>query len=619
LICEREKEIKEFTPEPYFRVTGEFKTTDGDKVKAELNKRLSSVDEARSLLNDCISNNFTISDISVKPTKKTPAAPFTTSTLQQEAGRKLGFTVGQTMSIAQRLYESGLITYMRTDSLNLSQLALNTIKKEITAEMGERYVKTRQYHTSSKGAQEAHEAIRPTYIDRRSIDGTVQEKRLYDLIWKRTVASQMADAEIEKTTVDIRPGKNSGAYFQASGEVIKFDGFLKVYLEGNDDDERGSQTGETLLPAMKTGETLTAETIHATERFTQQPPRFTEASLVKKMEELGIGRPSTYAPTISTIQNREYVEKGSREGQPREYRVIELHNGKIKEITRTENWGTDKGKLIPTDTGIIVNDFLTALFPNVLDYNFTAHVEERFDEIAEGKRKWNDELHDFYKDFHPLVDAALTTRTEHKVGERLLGTDPATGKNVFVKIGRFGPLVQIGDSDAEEKPRFASLLKGQSMSAITLDEALRLFDFPRNLGDFEDKAVTVAIGRFGPYVRHDGKFVSIPKELEPAAITLEEATDLIRAKRQADAMRHIKSFDEDPEIEILNGRYGPYIAKNKSNYKIPKSVTDPATLTYEEVKEIIEKQDAAPKRTTRKTAPKTSAKTAAKGKTKKEK
>ncbi|MDE6343139.1 MAG: DNA topoisomerase I, partial [Muribaculaceae bacterium] len=336
-------------------------------------------------------------------------------------------------------------------------------------------------------------------------------------------------------------------------------------------------------------------------------------------EELGIGRPSTYAPTISTIQNREYVEKGSREGQPREYRVIELHNGKIKEITRTENWGTDKGKLIPTDTGIIVNDFLTALFPNVLDYNFTAHVEERFDEIAEGKRKWNDELHDFYKDFHPLVDAALTTRTEHKVGERLLGTDPATGKNVFVKIGRFGPLVQIGDSDAEEKPRFASLLKGQSMSAITLDEALRLFDFPRNLGDFEDKAVTVAIGRFGPYVRHDGKFVSIPKELEPAAITLEEATDLIRAKRQADAMRHIKSFDEDPEIEILNGRYGPYIAKNKSNYKIPKSVTDPATLTYEEVKEIIEKQDAAPKRTTRKTAPKTSAKTAAKGKTKKEK
>ncbi len=619
LICEREKEIKEFTPEPYFRVTGEFKTTDGDKVKAELNKRLSSVDEARSLLNDCISDSFTISDISVKPTKKTPAAPFTTSTLQQEAGRKLGFTVGQTMSIAQRLYESGLITYMRTDSLNLSQLALNTIKKEITAEMGERYVKTRQYHTSSKGAQEAHEAIRPTYIDRRSIDGTAQEKRLYDLIWKRTVASQMADAEIEKTTVDIRPGKNSGAYFQASGEVIKFDGFLKVYLEGNDDDERGSQTGETLLPAMKTGETLTAETIHATERFTQQPPRFTEASLVKKMEELGIGRTSPYAPTISTIQNREYDEKGSREGQPREYRVIELHNGKIKEITRTENWGTDKGKLIPTDTGIIVNDFLTDLFPNVLDYNFTAHVEERFDEIAEGKRKWNDELHDFYKDFHPLVDAALTTRTEHKVGERLLGTDPATGKNVFVKIGRFGPLVQIGDSDAEEKPRFASLLKGQSMSAITLDEALRLFDFPRNLGDFEDKAVTVAIGRFGPYVRHDGKFVSIPKELEPAAITLEEATDLIRAKRQADAMRHIKSFDEDPEIEILNGRYGPYIAKNKSNYKIPKSVTDPATLTYEEVKEIIEKQDAAPKRTTRKTAPKTSAKTAAKGKTKKEK
>ena len=633
LICEREKEISEFTPEPYFRVTGDFKTAAGAQVKAELNRRLHSIEEARTLLDECQKDTFTVSDINVKPTKKSPAAPFTTSTLQQEAGRKLGFPVGLTMSVAQRLYESGLITYMRTDSLNLSQLALNTIKQEITAEMGDRYVKIRQYHTSSKGAQEAHEAIRPTYIDRRTIDGTPQEKRLYDLIWKRTIASQMADAEIEKTTVDIRPGSDGSHYFQASGEVIKFDGFLKVYLEDSDDDDRQSPVSEDLLPAMTAGETLQAERIHATERFTQQPPRFTEASLVKKMEELGIGRPSTYAPTISTIQHREYIEKGSREGKPRDYRVLELHNGKITEEVRTENWGSDKGKLIPTDTGIIVNEFLTDLFPNVLDYNFTARVEEKFDEIAEGKRKWNDELRDFYSDFHPLVDSALTTRTEHKVGERLLGTDPESGKNVFVKIGRFGPLVQIGDSDSDEKPRFASLLKGQSMSTLTLDEALKLFDFPRNLGDFEDKAVTVAIGRFGPYVRHDGKFVSIPKELEPAAITLDEAVELIKAKREADAKRHIKSFEEDPEIEILNGRYGPYIVRNKTNYKIPKTVTDPAALTYEEVKELIEKQDATPKRTTThsraaagkdtkttKTASaKTTAKSTAKSKTKKSK
>ncbi len=599
LICEREKEIENFSSEAYFRVTADFVTAAGSQVKAELNRRLHSAEEAHDLLGNCKNATFTVADINIKPTKRSPAAPFTTSTLQQEAGRKLGFAVGQTMSIAQRLYESGLITYMRTDSLNLSQLALNSIKQEITGEMGERYVKIRQYHTSSKGAQEAHEAIRPTYINRRSIDGTPQEKRLYDLIWKRTIASQMADAEIEKTTVDIRIGQNDKSYFQASGEVIKFDGFLKVYLEGSDDDDRQSQMSEGMLPSMSEGESLTAETILATERFTQQPPRFTEASLVKKMEELGIGRPSTYAPTISTIQNREYVEKGSREGRPRDYRVLELHNGSVKEITRTENWGADKGKLIPTDTGIIVNEFLTQLFPNVLDYNFTARVEEKFDEIAEGKRKWNDELRDFYQDFHPLVDAALTTRTEHKVGERLLGVDPASGHNVFVKIGRFGPLVQIGDSNAEEKPRFASLLKGQSMTSITLEEALHLFDFPRNLGDFEEKAVTVAIGRFGPYVRHDGKFVSIPKELEPAAITLDEAIELIKDKRQADAMRHIKSFEEDPDIEILNGRYGPYIAKGKNNYKIPKAITEPSALTYEEVKEIIEKQDASPKRTTR--------------------
>lgn len=599
LICEREKEINDFIPEPYFRVTGEFEISSGSHVKAELNKRVNSINEARKLLETCKKSTFTVADINVKPTRKSPAAPFTTSTLQQEASRKLGFTVSQTMSIAQRLYESGLITYMRTDSLNLSQLAVNAIKKEISEEMGEKYVKTRRYHTSSKGAQEAHEAIRPTYINRRAINGTPQENRLYDLIWKRTVASQMSDAEIERTTIDISFDKNSKTYFQASGEVIKFDGFLKIYLEGNDEEDRTPQSDESLLPSMSVGETLTPESIQATERFTQQPPRYTEASLVKKMEELGIGRPSTYAPTISTIQNREYVEKGSKEGKRRDYRMLELYNGEIKESVKSENWGADKGKLIPTDTGIIVNEFLTDLFPNVLDYNFTARVEERFDEIAEGKRKWNDELHDFYKDFHPLVDAALTSRTEHKVGERLLGTDPESGHNVYVKIGRFGPLIQIGDSEADEKPRFASLLKDQSMSTITLEEALHLFDFPRNLGDFEGKTVTVGIGRFGPYVRHDGSFVSIPKGVEPAAITLEEAVNLINSKRQADAMRHIKSYDEDPEIEILNGRYGPYIVKGKTNYKLPKTITEPASLTYEEVKEIIEKQEGTPKRSTR--------------------
>ncbi|MDE6126380.1 MAG: DNA topoisomerase I, partial [Muribaculaceae bacterium] len=454
-----------------------------------------------------------------------------------------------------------------------------------------------RYNTSSKGAQEAHEAIRPTYASNHTIDGTPQEKRLYGLIWKRAIASQMADAEIEKTTVDILPSSRP-EHFAASGEVIKFDGFLKVYMEGNDRDDSSEQL-EGILPAMAEGETLSLAELTALQRFTQTPPRYTEASLVKKLEELGIGRPSTYAPTISTIQQREYVEKGEKEGAPRDFRVLSLRpDGGIDTRVRTENVGSEKGKLIPTDIGEIVNTYLTEYFPDILDYNFTAQIEEKFDKIAEGQLPWHKEIEEFYEGFHPGVESALNTRLEHKVGERLLGTDPATGKPVTVKIGRFGPMVQLGDSEGEEKPEFASLLKGQSVSTITLEEALKLFAFPRHIGEFEGKEVTVAIGRFGPYVKHDGKFVSIPKDLSPSLIGLDEAARLIEEKRQAEANRLVKTFDEEPDIQILNGRYGVYIAKGKSNYKIPKTVEDPASLSLDECRRIIAEQDAKPKRTT---------------------
>ena len=596
LIVEREEEIKGFKSEPYFRVNAVFTTADGTEVKAELSKRLSSQKEAHDFLQDCIGAMYSVADVTVKPMKKSPAPPFTTSTLQQEASRKLNFTVSQTMMVAQRLYEAGHITYMRTDSVNLSSLAINTITNEIKDKFGEQYLKVRRYHTNSKGAQEAHEAIRPTYIDKHTIEGTSQEKRLYGLIWKRTIASQMADAELEKTTIEIQPSTRS-EHFVATGEVIKFDGFLNVYIEGHDEDNAEGDS-EGLLPALSVGDMLNNKDIVATQRFTQQPIRYTEASLVKKMEELGIGRPSTYAPTISTIQQREYVEKGDKQGEKREFITLTLKGGKITARTKSETVGADKGKLIPTDIGVVVNEFLTKYFPNILDYNFTAKVEEKFDDVAEGKLLWTDEINSFYTIFHPGVEEAMNMRLEHKVGERQLGVDPKTGKPVSVKIGRFGPLVQLGEGDAEEKPQFASLLKGQSVSTITLEEALKLFEFPRTIGEFEGKDVTVAVGRFGPYVKHDNKFVSIPKEYAPAAISLEEAVQLIVGKRDAETKKVVKTFAEDEDLQILNGRYGIYIAYKKSNYKIPKTVKNPAELTLEECKEIIESQDSAPKKTT---------------------
>ncbi len=592
LIMEREHEIKNFRPEQFYRVNARFATADGTAVGAELSKRLADDAQARELLADCSGTTFKVSAVNVRPVKKSPAPPFTTSTLQQEAARKLGFTVSQTMMVAQRLYEAGHITYMRTDSLNLSQLALNALAKEIRGNLGEQYLHTRQYHTHSKGAQEAHEAIRPTYVDKQTIEGTAQEKRLYSLIWKRTLASQMADAEIEKTTVEIQPASRQ-EHFTATGEVVRFDGFLKVYLESTDDETDEQTSG--ILPAMHEGETLSLTEMTATQRFTQQPPRYSEGSLVKKLEELGIGRPSTYATFISTILQREYVERGEKEGTPREYEILTVHpDGKISRSMRTETVGSERGKLVPTDIGEVVNEYLTENFPDILDYNFTAQTEERFDDIARGKLGWHQEIQTFYDDFHPGVDRALNTRTEHRVGERILGTDPATGRPVSVKIGRFGPMIQLGDGEGDEKPQFASLLKGQSVSTITLEEALKLFEFPRLIGSFEDQDVTVAIGRFGPYVKHAGKFVSIPKELSPAHITLDEAVELIEKKRAADANKTLKTFDEDADMQILNGRYGPYIKYKGGNFKIPKTVADPAALTLDECRKIVAEAEAKP-------------------------
>lgn len=599
LICEREKEIEEFTPEPYFRVTGKFITPAGDEIKGELKRRLDDKEEAENLLKTCQTAEFRVSDVTVKPLRRSPAPPFTTSTLQQEAGKRLGFSVNQTMRTAQKLYEDGRITYMRTDSTNLSELAIKDIAKAVKENYGEEYHKTRHFHTHSKGAQEAHEAIRPTYVENRDIPGTDQEKRLYQLIWRRAVASQMSDAELEKTNVDISVfsnGKGTGEEFRAEGEVITFEGFMKAY---------GAEialTEEGLLPKVTPGSDLDAEDITATQRFTLPPARYTEASLVKKMEDLGIGRPSTYAPTISTIQSRDYIRHGEKTGTPRDYVVMTLSKGKLKEETLTEMAGSEKGKLIPTDVGMVVNEFLTGNFPDILDYNFTARVEEKFDEIAEGKLPWKKELSGFYDDFHPVIEKVNATRMEHKVGERLLGTDPKTGKPVSVKIGRFGPIVQIGDAADEEKPQFASLNAGQSIHDITLQEALKLFELPRVVGEYEGETVKAAIGRFGPYLQIGKLFVSIPKDLSPQGITIEEAAELINAKKEAEANKFIKSFDEMPGLEILNGRYGPYIAYKKEgarkavNYKIPKT-TDPHTLTLEEVKALMEAQDAAPKKT----------------------
>ena len=591
LIVEREREISAFKPEAAYRVIGEFLLPGGELLKAELSQRLKTEDEAKALLEACKTAQFSIGDVTVKPAKKSPAAPFTTSTLQQEAARKLGFSVAQTMMVAQRLYEAGHITYMRTDSVNLSSLAINTTKDEIVKTLGERYLHIRNYHTHTKGAQEAHEAIRPTYISHHEINASSQEKRLYELIWKRTIASQMSDAELEKTTATIAVSGRK-EHFVAVGEVLKFDGFLKVYMESTDD-ESDAEGNDKMLPALAKGDVLTLSSVTATERFSQVPARYTEASLVRKLEELGIGRPSTYAPTISTIQQREYVEKGDRKGTERKYRMLTLHDGKIESGEKTELTGADKGKLLPTDIGVVVNDFLTEYFPDILNYNFTANVEQQFDDIAEGKTVWNDEIDHFYKLFHPVVESALALRLEHKVGERVLGTDPKSGRPVSVKIGRFGPLVQIGTPEDTEKPLFASLLKGQSMSTITLEEALKLFDLPRTLGDFEGKTVVVGIGRFGPYIRHDGKYVSLPKEFTPQGVSLEDAIILIQQKREQESQRLIKKFDEDDELELLNGRFGPYIAYKKKNYKLPKG-SEPASLTFADCMKIVEDADKAP-------------------------
>ena len=609
LIVEREKEIKNFISEASYRIVATFliPSESGNliELKAELNKRLKTKEEALTFLEACRQATFTIEDISVRPAKKSPAAPFTTSTLQQEAARKLGYSVAQTMMIAQRLYESGFITYMRTDSVNLSSLAINTSKEEIISSLGEKYLKIRHYQTKSKGAQEAHEAIRPTYMSQKEIDAPSQERRLYELIWKRTIASQMSDAELEKTTAVINISSRNEK-FVATGEVLKFDGFLKVYLESQDDENEG-ENNEKMLPPLSLKQELKYSDIEATERFTQRPPRYTEASLVHKLEELGIGRPSTYAPTISTIQQREYVEKGDREGTERKYNTLLLKNGNIKDCTKTEITGAEKAKLIPTDIGIVVNDFLVQYFPDIMDYNFTANVEQTFDHIAEGKLPWSNAIDQFYKLFHPVVKDALEMKMEHKVGERILGTDPKSGKPVSVKIGRFGPLIQIGTPDDEEKPQFASLLNGQSMSTITLEEALKLFDLPRTLGDYENQLVSVGIGRFGPYIRHDGKYVSLPKSLEPLSVTLDEAIELIKAKREQESQRLIKSFPEDSELEVLNGRYGPYITYKKKNYKIPKG-TEPKELSFDACMQIIKESDektpSEKKRTGRKKASK---------------
>ena len=605
LIVEREREINEFVSEAAFRVIANFILPDGTTVlKAELNRRLKDKKEVEAFLESCKNASFTIDDITTKPIKKSPAPPFTTSTLQQEAARKLGYSVSQTMMIAQRLYESGLITYMRTDSVNLSDLALGTAKEAIFETYGEKYYKFRQYHTKSKGAQEAHEAIRPTYISNVEAGSSSQEKKLYELIRKRTIACQMADAELERTTISVGISGQTER-FVAVGEVISFEGFLQVYMESNDDDtEKEQENG--LLPPVKLHETLSLKDIVATERFTQRPPRYTEASLVRRLEELGIGRPSAYAPTIQTIQNREYVVKGDKEGVERAYTVVSLSKGKIEEAEKTETVGADRNKLMPTDIGTVVNDFLMEYFPDVLDYNFTASVEKEFDSVAEGELVWTKAIDKFYKIFHPIVEATAAVKTEHKVGERELGIDPKSGNPVFVKIGRYGPVVQIGAAHADDKeapkPQFASLMKGQSIDTITLEEALKLFDLPRTVGEYEGKVMVAAVGRFGPFIRHDGKFVSIPKDLNPLTITAEEAIALIEGKRVKDEQRFIKKFEEDPEMEILKGRFGPYISYQKANYRIPKTVTDPTILTLEDCKKIIAEAGEKPaaKKTTRK-------------------
>jgi len=588
LLAEREREINSFMATSSYRVIGHFYSGKEGKIyplQAEYHGRPVTREEVLGLLEKCKTAKYIITDLATKPSKKAPAPPFTTSTLQQEASRKLGFSVAQTMSVAQRLYEAGKITYMRTDSVNLSNIALAAAKKVIESEFGSEYSKTRNFKTKTKGAQEAHEAIRPTYINNKSISGNRQEQRLYELIWKRTVASQMSEALIEKTTIDISSSTLEEPFI-ATGEVIKFEGFLKIYFESTDD-ENEEQTKD-LLPPLKKGDNLEMEKIVATQKYSQSPPRYTEASLVKKLEELGIGRPSTYAPTISTIQNRGYVIKEDRHGKVRNLTVFTLADNNIEELQKTELSGTEKAKLFPTDIGILVNDFLVENFGNILDYNFTANVEKEFDKIAEGKLEWTGMIDRFYPSFHDQVTETTLSKPK-PTGMRNLGNDPATGKPVYVKLGPFGPMVQVGEASDTQKPRFASLLKNHSMGTITLDEALGLFNLPRSLGTFEDQEIIAGVGKFGPYIRHQNKFYSLKKENDnPLTLTLDDAITLIIEKRDQEKKKIIKQFPEDKDLQILNGRWGPYINYQKENFRIPKNIK-PEELSKEQCIEIVEK------------------------------
>jgi len=604
LIVEREREIIGFNSETFYRVMGYFLVPDKEgnitELKAELSKRYNTKQESLTFLEKCKTAEFTIEDVSKKPAKRTPARPFTTSTLQQEASRKLGYSVSQTMSIAQRLYENGKITYMRTDSVNLSGLAISTAKQKIEELHGAKYVKIRNYKTNTKGAQEAHEAIRPTYMANETTDGTSQEQRLYELIWKRTIASQMADAILEKTTVSIAVS-NDKEKFIATGEVLIFDGFLRVYMESTDDETNGNGSSDVIIPPLKVKDKLQMSSVVATQRFTQRPPRYTEAALVKRLEELGIGRPSTYAPTITTIQNRNYVVKEDRPGLERSFEVIALKSGKITEKNNVEVTGAEKSKLFPTDIGMVVTDYLVDNFDEIMDYNFTASVEAEFDDIADGKMVWNEMLDKFYQPFHLRVENALQN-SERSKGERILGIDPKTGKQVSVKIGRFGPLAQLGEgtTDGEgEKPQFSSLRTGQHIENITLEEALELFKLPRDLGEYENKKVVVSIGRFGPYIRHDNKFVSLGKLDDPYEVSLSRALELIEAKRDKDDKAVINVFDEHPDLKVLNGRWGAYISYKKGNFKIPKKV-DAQKLTFEDCMKIISESPEPKSKRTRK-------------------
>ena len=592
LIVEREKEIHNFKSESNYKVDAIFLVNSENntpvELKASLSTRFNTEAEAKAFLQSLEGKEFSISEISKKPMKKCPAPPFTTSTLQQEAARKLGYTVSQTMVLAQRLYESGLITYMRTDSVNLSKLCLAASREEIINSLGEQYAKTRNYHTNSKGAQEAHEAIRPTFMDNHEITGTQQERRLYELIWKRTLASQMADADIEKTTIKINISGEE-LEFVATGEVVVFDGFLHLYKESIED-ESDSENENELLPAVAEGQIITYKDVTATERFTQPPLRYTEASMVRKLEELGIGRPSTYAPTISTIKQRGYVEVGNVSSEKHKYKILHLSNGHIAESVKTEAGGKESTKLIPTDIGTVVTEFLEQYFPDIVEYNFTAEVEKQFDDIAEGNIDWKKVITDFYEEFSPTIENSMKDKAKHKVGERCLGTDPESGKEVIVKIGRYGPVVQIGSADDEEKPRFAQLNKGQSIQTITFEEAMDLFKWPRKVGDYKGSPLMVGVGKWGAYVYHEGEYTTLPSKLNPSDVTKDEAIHFIEEKKKQAKWRHVKAFQESADMEIRHGRYGHYILYKGANYKIAKSVKKPEELTYEQCLDIVKAQ-----------------------------